>query len=37
MAGEIRLGIIVPSVNTVVDEWYAEVVPDGPAYILPAC
>jgi len=29
MAGNIRLGVIVPSVNTVVEEWYPKVVPEG--------
>jgi maleate isomerase len=29
MANEIRLGVIVPSVNIVVEEWYPKVVPDG--------
>ena len=29
MAAEMRLGVIVPSVNTVVEEWYPTVVPDG--------
>jgi len=29
MTGAVRLGIIVPSVNIVVEEWYPRVVPDG--------
>ena len=29
MSEAIRLGVIVPSVNTVVEEWYPRVVPDG--------
>src|SRR5215472_8165191 len=29
MPGAVRLGIIVPSVNIVVEEWYPRVVPDG--------
>ena len=29
MTGAVRLGIIVPSVNIVVEEWYPCVVPDG--------
>jgi maleate isomerase len=29
MAADIRLGIIVPSVNSVVEAWYPRVVPDG--------
>jgi len=29
MAGDIRLGVIVPNVNTVVEEWYPKVVPEG--------
>jgi hypothetical protein len=28
MAGDIRLGVIVPNVNTVVEEWYPKVVPE---------
>src|SRR5258708_19428281 len=29
MSGQIRLGIIVPSVNSVVEAWYPRVVPEG--------
>ena len=29
MTNEIRLGVIVPSVNIVVEEWYPRVVPEG--------
>jgi maleate cis-trans isomerase len=29
MAGDIRLGIMVSSVNTVVENWYPKIVPDG--------
>src|SRR5260370_34789180 len=29
MTGEVRLGVIVPSVNIVVEAWYPQVVPDG--------
>ena len=29
MAGNVRLGIIVPSVSTVVENWYPKIVPDG--------
>lgn len=29
MAEAVRLGVIVPSVNTVVEEWYPQIVPDG--------
>src|SRR2546423_1574699 len=29
MAGNVRLGVIVPSVNTVVENWYPKIVPDG--------
>src|SRR5207253_10702796 len=29
MAAEIRLGVIVPSVNIVVEAWYPQVVPEG--------
>ena len=29
MTGDIRLGVIVPSVNIVVEAWYPQVVPDG--------
>ena len=29
MTGEIRLGVIVPSVNIVVEAWYPQIVPDG--------
>ena len=29
MTEAVRLGVIVPSVNTVVEEWYPQVVPDG--------
>lgn len=29
MAGVVRLGVIVPSVNTVVENWYPKIVPDG--------
>lgn len=36
MAGEVRLGIIVPSANTVVEKWYPKVVPDGASVHLPA-
>jgi maleate cis-trans isomerase len=28
MAGDVRLGVIVPSVNTVVENWYPKIVPD---------
>jgi maleate isomerase len=31
MTAEIRLGIIVPSVNIVVERWYPSVLPDGVA------
>src|SRR5215469_16468966 len=29
MTGAVRLGVIMPSVNTVVEEWYPHIVPDG--------
>ena len=29
MPGEVRLGVIVPSVNIVVEAWYPQVVPEG--------
>jgi hypothetical protein len=29
MTEKVRLGVIVPSVNTVVDNWYPKIVPDG--------
>jgi maleate isomerase len=29
MSEAIRLGVIVPSVNIVVEEWYPQIVPDG--------
>jgi hypothetical protein len=29
MTEEVRLGVIVPSVNTVVENWYPKIVPDG--------
>ena len=29
MTGAVRLGVIIPSVNTVVEEWYPHIVPDG--------
>src|SRR5882672_2195299 len=29
MSGQIRLGVIVPSVNSVVEAWYPRVVPEG--------
>ena len=29
MTGATRLGVILPSVNIVVEEWYPRVVPDG--------
>jgi maleate cis-trans isomerase len=29
MAGNVPLGVIVPSVNTVVENWYPKIVPDG--------
>ena len=29
MSGEVRLGVIVPSVNSVVEAWYPRAVPDG--------
>jgi hypothetical protein len=37
MTEAIRLGVIVPSVNIVVEDWYPRVVPEGSASILPAC
>ena len=33
MSGEVRLGIIVPSV----EEWYPKVVPDGQHTFCPQC
>jgi maleate isomerase len=29
MTEEVRLGVILPSVNTVVENWYPKIVPDG--------
>jgi maleate cis-trans isomerase len=29
VAENVRLGVIVPSVNTVVENWYPKIVPDG--------
>jgi hypothetical protein len=29
MMEQVRLGVIVPSVNTVVENWYPKIVPDG--------
>jgi maleate cis-trans isomerase len=34
MAGDVRLGVIVPSVNTVVENWYPKIVPDGVSAVL---
>jgi len=37
MPEQIRLGVIVPSVNSVVEAWYPRAVPEGLASISPAC
>jgi maleate cis-trans isomerase len=29
MAEEVRLGVIVPNVNTMIENWYPNFVPDG--------
>jgi maleate cis-trans isomerase len=37
MTEAVRLGIIVPSVNIVVEEWYPRVVPDGVSVHFAPC
>ena len=29
MTEEVRLGVIVPNVNTMIENWYPNIVPDG--------
>ena len=37
MPETVRLGVIVPSVNIVVEEWYPASCRTGSAFILPGC